>query len=61
MERNESLAHRSMDERLAQADLDKLDQMAADASLDSPPFYNCFINRFAPSAASDSRQTQQSK
>ena len=58
MEEITPFAQRSLDERLAQVSLKKLDEIAADASVDSPPFYNCFINRFAPAATEDSPKTQ---
>jgi hypothetical protein len=36
----------TLDARLARMNQEKLTLAAGDASMDSPPFYNCFINRF---------------
>ena len=35
-----------LDDRLAKVDMHKLAVASSDTSVDSGPFYNCFINRY---------------
>jgi hypothetical protein len=39
----------ALDDRLANVDTHKLALASSDTSVDSPPFYNCFINRYTDS------------
>ena len=46
-EKDTFVSRNSVTERLAQTDLDQLAVLSRGSSVDSPPFYNCFINRSA--------------
>src|SRR5258705_13619471 len=57
--KNESPLNSSdIDSRLAHTDLPKLADISGNTSLKSPPFYNCFVNRFVSASDVASRDEQ---